>query len=75
MTGSIKSRTTFEQRQLTREPHAFTLVVVRARLCIHVASKGEDGGEEGVSDCQQGLEFFFSGDGAESSGVGLTTSQ
>ena len=61
-----------DDARATHEPHAFTLVAVRARLCIHVASKGEDGGEE---DCQQFFLIFFSGDGAESGGVGLTTSQ
>jgi len=44
----------------THKPHAFTLVVVRARLCVHAARKARTAEGVGVWDRQQALVILFS---------------
>jgi len=58
----------------THKPHAFTLVVVRVRLCVHATSKARTTEGMGVWDRQQALVILFSRRG-ELRCSWLTTSQ
>jgi len=58
----------------THKPHTFTLVVVRARLCVHAARKARTAEGVGVWDRQQALVILFSRRG-ELRCSWLTTSQ